>query len=397
MATLRRLQFWRCSARATLARVSPAVEPLLEMTPVELADFGAAARSAVSSQVWDYIEGGSGAELTIAGNRAAFDSVRVAPRMLVDVSSCSVATELLGAAVMSPIGVAPTAYQRLVHPTGELGMAAGAAGHLFVVSFFATHSIEDIAATASGPLWLQLYWLKQRSAVAAVARRAEASGYQAVVLTVDAPRLGRRFRDMRNSFAVAADMRAINLEQTLTDPAHESARGASALAAHADLTFDTSITWADLAWLRGVTRLPLVLKGILTAHDAKLAIEHGVDGIIVSNHGGRQVDGAVATLHALPGIVEAVDGRAMVLLDGGVRSGRDAFIALALGADGVLLGRPPLWALAAGGADGVRDGLRLIDDELAHLMALAGRPTLADVTADALAHVTRGTHLLGKR
>ena len=188
-------------------------------------------------------------------------------------------------------------------------------------------------------------------------RRAEASGYQAIVLTVDAPKIGQRFRDARNGFAVPADMQAVNLDPVLTVSAHQSVPGSSALAVQADKTFDPTVTWADLAWLRGLTSLPLVLKGILTAHDAQLAIEHGVDGIIVSNHGGRQVDGAIASLHALPAIVAAVAGRATVLLDGGVRRGRDVFVALALGADAVLIGRPPLWALAAGGAAGVRHQL----------------------------------------
>jgi 4-hydroxymandelate oxidase len=253
------------------------------------------------------------------------------------------------------------------------------------MSFFASRTVEQMAAAATGPLWMQLYWLEQRAAVADVARRAAAAGFRALVLTVDAPKIGQRFRDARNGFVVPDDVQAVNLDPALTEPVHEQIEGASALAVHADKAFDTSVTWADLAWLRGLTALPLVLKGILTAHDARLAVEHGVDAIIVSNHGGRQVDGAVAGLHALPAVVEAVGGRIPVLLDGGVRRGRDAFIALALGADAVLMGRPPLWALATGGADAVRTLMGIVDAELAHLMAIAGRPTLADITADALA------------
>ncbi len=351
---------------------------------LQATDYADLARARLSTEVWDYVDGGSGAELSIAANRAAFDAVRIAPRFLVDVSTTDTATTLLGTALPSPVGIAPTAYQTLVHPGGETDMVTGAAGHLAVMSFFATRTVEEMAAAATGPLWMQLYWLEQRAAVADVAKRAEAAGYRALVLTVDAPKIGQRFRDARNGFAIPDHMRAVNLDPVLTDPVHESQAGTSALAVHADKVFDTTVTWADLAWLRGVTSLPLVLKGILTAHDARLAVEHGVDAVVVSNHGGRQVDGAVATPHALPAVVEAVAGRMPVLVDGGVRRGRDAFIALAMGADAVLMGRPPLWALATGGADAVRNLMTMVDAELHHLMAIAGRPRLADIAADAL-------------
>ena len=352
---------------------------------LQVSDFAAAAKARLAASTWDYVEGGSGSELTIAANRAAFEQVRIAPRFLVDVSVCDASTKILGAPVPSPIGIAPTAYQTLIHPDGEVGMAAGAAGNLCVVSFFATRTIEEIAAAATGPLWLQLYWLERRAALADMVARAEGAGFQAIVLTVDAPRIGQRFRDARNGFAIPAEMRAINLDSALTDTVHESVAGRSALAVQADRTFDLTVTWADLAWLRGLTALPLVIKGILTARDADLAVEAGAQGVIVSNHGGRQVDGAVAALHALPGIVAAVAGRATVLVDGGIRSGRDVFIALALGADAVLVGRPSMWALAAGGASAVDRLMHMIHDELTHLMAVAGRPRLTDITADALA------------
>ena len=352
---------------------------------LQATDYADLARARLSTDVWDYVDGGSGAELTIAANRAAFDAVRIAPRFLVDVSVIDTATKLFGTALPSPIGIAPTAYQALVHPGAEIDMVRGAAGHLCVMSFFSTRTVEQMAAAATGPLWMQLYWLEQRAAVADVARRAEAAGFRALVLTVDAPRIGQRFRDARNAFAVPDDVQAVNIDPALTEGVHEQVEGASALAGHADMVFDTAITWADLAWLRRLTSLPIVLKGILTAHDARLAIEHGVDAIVVSNHGGRQVDGAVASLHALPAVAQAVGGRIPVLLDSGVRRGRDAFVALAAGADAVLLGRPPLWALATGGADAVRNLMGIVDTELAHLMAIAGRPTLADITPDALA------------
>ncbi len=361
--------------------VAKAVNP-----PVTIEDYATAARQVLPDFVWDYVEGGSGAERTIAANRQAFDDFYIAPRLMVDVSSVTTATELLGRSLTTPVGIAPTAYQELIHPSAEIGMVegAGAAGALAVISMFATRPIEDLALAASGPLWLQLYWLRRRSALADLAERAADCGFQALVLTVDAPRLGQRRRDARNGFAVPTTMRAVNLEESLTNSTHNSRAGSSALAGHAEATFDTTVTWGDLAWLRSLTDLPVLVKGVLTAADAELAVEHGAAGIIVSNHGGRQIDGAVPSLVALPSIVAAVDGRATVVFDGGIRSGRDAFVALALGAQAVLLGRPPLWALAAGGAEAVTRQLGLITSELEHVMALAGRPRLADLGPDAV-------------
>jgi len=231
---------------------------------------------------------------------------------------------------------------------------------------------------------LQLYWLRQRAVLVDLIGRAEAAGYQAIVLTVDTPQVGRRLRDMRNGFAVDPSIRAVNLDAGLTAAAHRREAGRSAIATHAAQTFDASVTWADLDWLRGVTRLPIVLKGILTAEDAARAVQSGVDAVIVSNHGGRQLDGGPATLHALVEVSAAVRGACPVIMDGGVRGGGDVFAALALGADAVLIGRPVLWALAVDGADGVGDLLELLGEELAHTMALAGRPTLAAIDRSAV-------------
>ncbi len=355
-------------------------------------DYRALAQPRLPADVWDFIDGGSGAELTLDANRRLFDRALLRPRVLVDVSVTDTTTKLLGGALAAPLGVAPVAYHRLAHPDGEVATAqgAGAAGALFVVSIFASRSLEEIAAAATGPLWLQLYWLRRRSALADLARRAQDAGYRALVLTVDAPRIGRRLRDQRNGFAVDPAIRAVNLDDALMATTHEPVAGASAIAAHAAQTFDPTVTWADLAWLRSLTDLPLVLKGVLTAEDADRAVEHGADAIIVSNHGGRQLDGAVPALRALPEVVAAVAGRCPVLLDGGVRHGRDAFVALALGASAVLVGRPALWALAVDGADGVAHLLRLLTEELAHTMALAGRPRSADIGRDAVLTAERG-------
>jgi len=356
------------------------------MSPLTVADYRALARTRLDDRTWDYVEGGSDGERTLADCAAAFDRYRLRPRVLVDVSTCDTATTVLGARLAAPLGVAPTAYHQLVHPDGELATAAGAgqAGTLFVVSIFASRSIEDIATVATGPLWLQLYWLRRRDVLAELAGRAEAAGYGALVLTVDTPRLGKRVRDLRNGFAIDPAVSAANLDPALMTLTYGGRSGSSALAEHVQATFDASVTWADLAWLRSVTRLPILLKGVLTAEDARLAMEHGAAGVVVSNHGGRQLDAAVPGLCALPEIVAAVAGTGVVVFDGGVRRGTDVFTALALGADAVLLGRPALWALAAGGATAVTDLFALLRAELSGTMALAGRPRLTDIDATAV-------------
>jgi 4-hydroxymandelate oxidase len=347
-------------------------------------DLAEQARALLTPEVWDYIDGGAGAERTLRANRSAFDEVRLRPRVMIDVSTCDTSTTLLGAPMRAPIGVAPVAYHRLVHEEAETATARGAAGSLCVVSFFASRTIEEIAAAASGPLWLQLYWLRERATLVSLVGRAEAAGYRAIVLTVDTPQVGRRLRDMRNGFALDPSIRAANLDDALTTRSYRREAGRSAIAAHAAHTFDASLTWADLDWLRGITRLPIVLKGILTAEDAARAVQSGVDAVVVSNHGGRQLDGAPASLHALVEVSAAVRGACPVIMDGGVRGGGDVFAALALGANAVLIGRPVLWALSVAGADGVGDLLDLLGDELAHTMALAGRPTLAAIDRSAV-------------
>ncbi|WP_327004816.1 alpha-hydroxy-acid oxidizing protein [Dactylosporangium sp. NBC_01737] len=342
-------------------------------------DYQQLARDLVDSDVWDFIEGGAESERTLRANVAAFDRWRLRPRVLTDVSTVDTTVSLFGAEYATPVGVGPTAYHRLVDAEGEVATARGAdaAGALFVVSVFASRTLEDVAAATSGTLWLHLYWFRRREVMTGLIRRAADAGFGALVLTVDAPRIGRRWRDMRNGFAIGGDVAAVNIDAAVMALTHHSDEGHSAIAEHAAQSFDAAVTWADLAWLREQTSLPIVLKGILTAEDAALAVEHGVDGIVVSNHGGRQLDNAVASLDALPEVVDAVGGALPVLFDGGVRRGTDAFTALALGADLVLLGRPPLWGLAAGGAEGVEGLLRTTTEELAHAMALAGRPRLA--------------------
>jgi 4-hydroxymandelate oxidase len=300
--------------------------------------------------------------------------------VLVDVSSLELATTVLGTPVALPVLVAPTAYQRLAHPDGELAAARGThrAGSLFVLSMLATSTLEDVAAASDGPRWFQLYVHKDRGLTRSLVERAQAAGYSALVLTVDTPLLGRRLADERNGFQLPAGLRMENLRDAQAAANLEG----SALAGYAAARHDPTLSWKDVDWLSSLSGLPVVLKGILRADDAARAVSAGAAGIVVSNHGARQLDGAPASLSALPGVVEAVAGRCEVLLDGGIRWGTDVFKALALGARAVLLGRPILWGLAVAGDSGVQHVLDLVREELTRAMALSGCPTLASITPD---------------
>ena len=344
-------------------------------------EYEALARARFDAAVWDFIQGGSGDEVTLKANSAAFERVKLRPRVLVDVSRCELSTRILGAPIGIPLGVAPMAYHCLAHEGGEVttARAAGAVGGLMVVSTFSSRTLEDVAAAASGPLWLQIYCFRRREVTEALIRRAEAAGYSALVLTVDTPRLGRRERDIRNGFSLPAHVRAVNFDPYLTQTSHVREPGASAIATQTRETVDPTLTWEAIGWLRSLTRLPILLKGVLTAEDAARSASLGIEGLIVSNHGGRQLDGSVAALDALSEVVEAVADRCDVLVDGGIRRGTDVLKALALGARGVLIGRPIFWGLAAGGEEGATHILSLLRDELEHAMALSGRPTLAHI------------------
>ncbi|HKS70752.1 MAG TPA: alpha-hydroxy acid oxidase [Ktedonobacterales bacterium] len=353
-----------------------------DVEPINIAEYEALARERMEHAAWDYYCGGSDDELTLRANREAFGRLRLRPHMLVDVSTVDLRTTALGTPVAMPIFVAPMAYHCLAHPEGECATARGAgeAGALMVASTLATRSLEDIAACATGPLWFQLYVYKNRAVSEALVRRAEAAGYRALVLTVDMPRLGRRERDMRNGFALPPHLTAANFDAEHSVIMQQHVPGTSALAVHLAAEFDPALTWEALAWLRSVTSLPVLVKGVLTGEDAELAVMHGAAGIIVSNHGGRQLDGAVAGIEALPEVVTAAEGSGVeVYVDGGVRRGTDVLKALALGARAVLVGRPVLWGLAAEGEAGVRRVLELLRDELETAMALSGLPRVADI------------------
>jgi 4-hydroxymandelate oxidase len=354
-----------------------------------LHDFERAAHALLDPSALGYFRSGADAERTLRANERAYRRWEVWHRVLVDVSAIDASTTVLGTPVPSPVLIAPTAYHRLAHPDGEAGTARAAAraGTVMIVSTLATTALEDIAAAAPGATrWFQLYVHKDRAFSTELVQRAAAAGYRALVLTVDTPVLGRRLADERQGFALPAGMRMENLGPLL---AGANSSEASMLARFVASRHDASLSWRDLDWLRSLSPLPLVLKGVVRADDAARAASAGVDGIVVSNHGARQLDGSPATLDALPGVVEAVAGRLEVYLDGGVRWGTDVLKALALGARAVLLGRPILWGLAVGGEAGVSAVLACLDSELRRAMALAACPTLASIDRDLVKRRTR--------
>ncbi|MDP8957144.1 MAG: alpha-hydroxy-acid oxidizing protein [Actinomycetota bacterium] len=334
-----------------------------------------AARERLQRMVFDYYAGGAGDEWTLRENRRAFDRWMLRPRVLVDVSNVDLTTTVLGQQIPFPILIAPTALQRLAHPDGELATARAAAntGALMVVSTIASVRLEDIAETGVRR-WFQLYVHKDRDLTAELVKRAQTAGYEAIVVTVDTPLLGRRMRDERNRFALPpgiglANLHGIPLPQ---DPG-------SSLFRYFASQLDPAVTWEDIAWLRSLSPLPVVLKGVLTAEDAVRAVDAGVDGVVVSNHGGRQLDGVPAAIDVLPDVVDAIAGRVEVLMDSGVRRGTDVLKALALGARAVLVGRPVLWGLATGGQSGVTKVLETLREDLALSLALAGRSSVPEI------------------
>lgn len=330
--------------------------------PINVLEYEELACPRVQPPHWDFYTGGCDDEVTLRANRTAFERIRLRLRMLVDVSSIDTSTTALGTPVSMPILIAPTAQHGLAHREAECATAraAGKAGTIMTASTSSTRSLEEIAEAATGPLWFQLYVYPTLETGERLVRRAEAAGYKAIVVTVDLPRLGNRERDKRSGFVISFEGNYVN-EQVI--------EGRSKIA----------FTWDKLAWLRSITSLPILLKGILTAEDALLAVEHGVDGLIVSNHGGRQLDGVLSGIESLPEVVEAVNGCCEVYMDGGIRRGTDVLKALALGARAVLVGRPILWGLAVNGEAGVSHILEILRSELELAMVLSGRPTIASI------------------
>ncbi|HEX2433985.1 MAG TPA: alpha-hydroxy acid oxidase [Gaiellaceae bacterium] len=360
----------------------------MELTrdPLNVWDYERLAEDALDDASFGYFAGGAGDEHAVRGNLEAFNRWRLRPRVLVDVDEVTAATTVLGTELSMPIIAAPVAYQRMAHPEGELAVARGvaAAGTIMCLSTFATTSPADVAeAVSEGGRWFQLYWHPDRGMTKQMLAQARESGCSAVVFTVDLPVLGPRERDLRSGFALHPDYRLEVYASALGD------LGVVTPASAAQLV-DPALTWRDLEWLHEHAGLPVIAKGVLTAEDALLAAENGCDAIVVSNHGGRQLDRAVASLDALPEVVDAVGDRVEVLMDGGIRRGADVAVALALGAKAVLIGRPVIWGLAARGADGVEHVFELLRDELLLALALLGCPSPDSVGRSHVAPAPRG-------
>ena len=352
--------------------------PASPAVPLTLADFEPLARARMSHMAYEYVSGGAGDEITLRENQLAFDRIRLQPRVLQDVSALDLGTTLLGQPLPFPILLAPTAYHRIVHQEGELATVRGAAeaGAVLVASSFATTSIEDMGRAAkASPLWFQLYVNRDRGFTRDLVQRAEAAGCRALCITVDSPTTAFRYREARVKFALPEGLERANLKAlgTTAGKVHRTTEGSIYNA-----VLDPALTWKDIEWLRGLTRVPVLIKGVLSPDDAERGAEAGV-GIVVSNHGARNLDTLPASIDALPRVVDAVKGRVPVLADGGIRRGTDVLKALACGASAVLIGRPYLYGLAVDGAAGVTRVVQLLRRELELAMAMTGRRSLAEI------------------
>ena len=347
--------------------------------PATVVDYEPIAKRRLSHMAYEYIAGGAGDEITLRDNVQAFDRLRLHPRVLVDVSELDTKTSVFGQALDFPILMAPTAYHRLVHPEGEIATVRGAAlaSATMVASSFANTPIEDMCRAAKSPLWFQLYVVRDRGFTKELVQRATGAGARALVVTVDSPVLGSRHRETRASFALPPGIDRAN---------YRGLGGAVADAPHRpsereiySVVLDPTLTWKEIEWLRSFATVPVLIKGVLSPLDAAKAAAAGLDGIVVSNHGARNMDTVPPTIEALPRIADAVDGRSTLLMDGGVRRGTDVLKALALGASAVLIGRPYLYGLAANGPEGIARVITLLRNEFEMAMALTGRRTLKEI------------------
>ena len=339
---------------------------------LRLDEFEALAKEKLDPAAYAYYAGGAADEITVERNVAAFEARQLLPRVLVDVSELDASTTMLGTPVSMPVGIAPNAAQGLADPEGECATARAAekAGVVMCLSTFSSVSMDEVAAASEGPKWFQLYVHKDRGIAKSMIERAVAAGYEAIVLTVDLPVGGYRERELRTPFRSSQQQGFPNLPVDTTD---------KSILELLDGVINSTLTWDDLGWVRSISGLPLVIKGVLAADDARLCVEHGADGIVVSNHGGRQLDRVPATVDVLEEVVAAAGDGCEVYLDGGVRRGTDVVTALALGARAVFLGRPYLYALAAGGEAGVTLCLDLLRAEVLNAMALLGAPRITDI------------------
>ena len=372
-------------------------------------DYRGLAHKRLPRAVIDFIEGGAEDEITISRNKNGFENIHIIPRILTDVSVRNISTTILGTPVSSPIVLCPVGLATLAHPMGEVaaGIAATNKGIISTYSSSSSWNLEDIAAASSGVKWFQLYIWKDRKLTAEIVERARKAGYTALVLTVDVPISARRERDLRNGFTIPPRPRINQMGDLFQHFGWFYAQLKSEISGHkmsmgnftpenvgmrtrlkmlevVNELFDPSITWKDVAWLKSIWKGPVVIKGVMTPEDAKLAVKAGVDAIWISNHGGRQLDGVSGTIEVLPEIVKAVKGKVEIYLDGGVRRGSDIVKAIALGANACMIGRPYMYGLAANGAAGVESIIKILEIEMDATMALMGRPTIASLDSSSV-------------
>jgi 4-hydroxymandelate oxidase len=364
-------------------KAAPANRAPLQDTPLKalnIFELEQIAKEKLPAIAYDYYRSGAWDETTLKANREAYEKWKIHYHVLVDVSERDLSTTVFGIKVDFPILIAPTAFHKLAHPDGELATARAAvkAKTIMTLSSLSTTTIEEVATATNKNFWFQLYINKNREYTRDLVARAEAAGAKALVVTVDTPLWGRRERDVRNGFHLPPGLSAINLVKYDKDAVTKGQTGAGLGQSFAWM-IDASLQWKDLDWLAGISKLPIIIKGVCRPDDAITAIDHGVKGILVSNHGGRQMDSAPATIDVLPSIADAVGDKATILMDGGIRRGTDAMKALALGAKAVLVGRPVLWGLAAGGQEGVEKALTILREELDLAMALSGCKSLKDL------------------
>lgn len=359
--------------------------PFLDAEALNIFELEQVAKEKLPAIAYDYYRSGAWDEITLKANRESYEKLKIHYRVLVDVADRDLSTTVFGQKISFPIMVAPTAFHKLAHPDGELATARAAvgAGTIMTLSSLSTTTIEEVAAATNKNFWFQLYINKNREYTRDLVSRAESAGAKALVVTVDTPMWGRRERDVRNGFHLPPGLSAINLVKYDKDAVTKGQSG-SGLGQSFAWMLDATLQWKDMDWLAGITRLPIILKGVCRSDDARIALQHGVKGIVVSNHGGRQMDSAPATIDVLPSIVDAVGNDLTILMDGGIRRGLDAMKAIAQGAKAVLVGRPVLWGLAAGGQVGVEKALSILRTELDLAMALSGCRNVREINRNLL-------------
>lgn len=352
------------------------------MTLINIKDYESAAKEMLAQMAYDYYSSGAHDEITLRDNCDAYKRIFLKYRVLVDVSKRDLTTEVLGQKISMPVMIAPTAFHKMAHTDGEVAVAkaASAADTIMILSTLSNSDVEDVVKATSKPIWFQLYVYKDREVTKELIQRAEAAGCKAIVLTVDAPVLGTRERDVRNKFNLPQGITVKNLTPARKENLPEIED--SGLSAYVQKFLDPSLSWKDIEWLKSITELPLIIKGIACKEDALLSVQHGVNGIVVSNHGGRQLDTCRATIDVLPEVADAVQGNIEILIDGGIRRGTDVLKAVAMGAKAVLVGRPVIWGLAVDGEKGVMSVLEILRRELDLAMALCGCNSVEKITKE---------------